>query len=131
MAQINQDFANIGSQFVQHYYNTLDSNPAGLKDLYAAESMLTWEEKSFMGQEQIMTKMQYTEQGLNCKKMKHQIVKSDFQPNPFNNGVMCMITGSLFIDDSTTPVKFAQVMHLAPFGGQYIIINDMFRLNYG
>jgi hypothetical protein len=66
----------------------------------------------------------------NFKECRHEIVKADYQPNPFN-GVVVFITGNLFVDGSPNPLKFAQVFQLHMQGAGFIIINDMFRLNVG
>lgn len=127
MAKVNSAFAQIGQNFCQHYYNKFDSNRADLQSLYTAESMLTFEEESVIGVNDIMKKLL----SLTFTKVRHVIVKADYQPNPFNNGVIVFVTGDLFIDDNTNPLKFAQVFHLAPYCDSYIIVNDMFRLNIG
>eukprot|EP00392_Amoebophrya_sp_AT5.2_P015004 g15190.t1 len=68
---------------------------------------------------------------LKFSKVKHTLTKVDFQPNPFNNGVFIFVTGDLKVDDEENPLKFAQVFHLVPHQGSFVIINDMFRLNIG
>ena len=49
--------AEIGTAFSQHYYNTFDSNRAGLQALYQDGSMLTFENEQFMGMQNIMQKL--------------------------------------------------------------------------
>jgi len=127
MANINQQFNEVGQQFVQHFYQTFDTNRQGLAQLYANESMMTFEGESFMGTEKIMAKLS----NLKFGKIQHKLTKVDCQPNPFNGGVMIFVTGDLKVDDDDNVLKFAQVFHLAQANGSWVIINDMFRLNIG
>lgn len=63
--------------------------------------------------------------------IRHDIKSFDAQPS-LNNGILCFVSGDLFIDKSENPVKFAQVFHLVPGGSAgFFCFNDMFRLNYG
>ena len=41
-------------------------------------------------------------------KIRHDIKSFDAQPS-LNNGILCFVSGDLYIDDSQNPVKFAQV----------------------
>lgn len=52
------DFQSVGTQFVQHYYTTIDSNRANLATLYSQESMLSFEGEQYLGVEAIMGKLQ-------------------------------------------------------------------------
>jgi hypothetical protein len=127
MAQINPQFAEIGQQFVVHYYQTFDTNRQALLPLYMDQSLLTFEGEQFQGAQSIVQKLctlQFT-------KVQHEIVKADHQPNPTNGGVITFVTGNLKVDDSPNPLKFAEVFHLAQTGSGWQIINNMFRLNIG
>lgn len=88
---------------------------------------MTFEGEAFQGVDLIVNKLN----SLPFKKVQHFVVKADFQPNPFNNGVMIFVTGDLRVDDEENKLKFAQVFHLVPLNGSFIIVNDMFRLNIG
>ena len=46
-----------GKAFAAHYYQTFDSNRAGLLNLYGPDSMLTFETSSVQGQQAITTKL--------------------------------------------------------------------------
>lgn len=50
-------FEQVGKQFVEHYYNTFDSNRVGLAGLYIEQSMMTYEGEQFLGVQQIMEKL--------------------------------------------------------------------------
>jgi len=127
MANINPQFTQIGEQFTQHYYNTFDTNRAGLSALYCNESMLSFEGEQFQGVNNIVEKIK----GLPFQSVKHNIVKADYQPNPVNGGVIIFVTGDLFVDGSPNPLKFAQTFVLSPAAGSFVITNDLFRLNIG
>jgi len=47
----------IGKAFVQHYYQTIDTNAAGLAGLYQPTSALTFEGQPFQGTDQIIAKL--------------------------------------------------------------------------
>lgn len=97
----------------------------GLKDLYTDDSMLTFEGEQYKGIGNILGKVGSFGQ------IKHEIKSFDAQPS-VNNGILCFVSGDLYIDESQNPVKFAQVFHLLPGGSAgYFCFNDMFRLNYG
>ena len=88
--------------------------------------MLSFEGDSFKGVAQIIDKFGSFGQ------IVHQIKSFDAQPSPMPNGILCFVSGDLFIDGSENPVKYAQVFHLLPGGSaSYYCFNDMFRLNYG
>lgn len=87
--------------------------------------MLSFEGEQFKGVAQILGKLGALD------KIRHDIKSFDAQPS-VNNGVVCFISGDLFIGDSENAVKFAQVFHLLPGGSAgFFCFNDMFRLNYG
>jgi hypothetical protein len=87
--------------------------------------MLTFEGEQFRGSQTIIDKFS------TFGNIKHVIKSFDAQPS-VNNGILCFVSGDLFIDGSDNPVKFAQVFQLFPGGSAgYFCYNDMFRLNYG
>ena len=93
--------------------------------MYTDDSMLSFEGEQFKGVAGIIDKFSSFGQ------IQHQIKSFDAQPS-VNNGILCFISGDLFIDGSENPVKFAQVFHLLPGGSAgFFCFNDMFRLNYG
>eukprot|EP00930_Biecheleria_cincta_P067862 TRINITY_DN5479_c0_g1_i1.p1 TRINITY_DN5479_c0_g1~~TRINITY_DN5479_c0_g1_i1.p1 ORF type:complete len:144 (+),score=28.93 TRINITY_DN5479_c0_g1_i1:56-433(+) len=122
------NFQQVGEQFCQHYYQTFDSNRAGLTPLYGDQSLLTFEGEQFQGAANIVQKIS----SLPFQKVQHQIVKCDCHPSLADNGVLIFVTGNLVVDDNQNPLKFAQVFKLnqGP-GGNYFCANDMFRLNIG
>jgi len=87
--------------------------------------MLTFEGEQFKGVESILNKVKSFGQ------IKHDIKTFDAQPS-VNNGIVCFVSGDLFIDGGENAVKFAQVFQLFPGGPSgYFCFNDLFRLNYG
>mmetsp|Transcript_25741 Transcript_25741/g.60087 ORF Transcript_25741/g.60087 Transcript_25741/m.60087 type:complete len:128 (+) Transcript_25741:92-475(+) len=122
------NFQQIGEQFCQHYYNTFDTNRAGLQPLYSDQSLLTFEDSQVSGSQAIVQKLA----SLPFRTVKHQIVKVDCQPCPGSMNVLIFVTGNLVVDENPNPLKFAQVFQLAQApGGNYFCQNDLFRLNIG
>ena len=64
--------------------------------------MLTFEGEAFKGVSNILGKVGSFGQ------IKHDIKSFDAQPSP-NNGIVCFVSGDLFIEGDSNPVKFAQV----------------------
>jgi len=128
MAGTITNFQAVGEQFVQHYYQTFDSNRGGLFPLYDANSMLTFEGEQFQSAQNIVQKLA----SLPFQKVQHQVVKCDCQPVIGENGVMIFVTGNLIVDDNQNPLKFAQVFYLKQLAPEkFVCQNDMFRLNIG
>jgi len=130
MANICANFQGIGQDFVKHYYQTFDTNRPNLAALYSNDSMLTFEGQQFQGAQAIMTQLT----SLPFKKVQHQVVKCDCQPNPSNGGVIVFVTGQLIVDDENQALQFAQAFHLAPSNpgapnSGFFCLNDLFRLN--
>eukprot|EP00929_Paragymnodinium_shiwhaense_P006135 TRINITY_DN1089_c0_g2_i1.p1 TRINITY_DN1089_c0_g2~~TRINITY_DN1089_c0_g2_i1.p1 ORF type:complete len:128 (-),score=29.75 TRINITY_DN1089_c0_g2_i1:75-458(-) len=127
MAGVPPNFQQIGEQFVQHYYQTFDSNRAGVQPLYGETSMMTWEGEQFQGAAAITQKLV----SLSFKTVQHQVTKADIQPSP-PGAILIAVSGNLAVDGGSNPLKFAQVFRLAqtPQGG-WFVQNDMFRLNIG
>ena len=67
--------------------------------------MLTFEGEAVQGASNIVQKLV----SMPFKKCRHEIIKKDFQPNPFNNGVIIFVTGNIYVDEEPNPLKFAQV----------------------
>ncbi|KAF8652734.1 hypothetical protein AX16_004232 [Volvariella volvacea WC 439] len=124
MADINA----IAKQFTDFYYNTFDSNRAGLQSLYRSQSMLTWEGQPIQGDSSICEKLT----SLPFSKVQHKVTTLDAQPSsPSVASMIVSVTGLLVVDDSPNPLQFSQVFQLLPDGSSYYVLNDIFRLNYG
>eukprot|EP00743_Colponemidia_sp_Colp-15_P002047 GILK01002221.1.p1 GENE.GILK01002221.1~~GILK01002221.1.p1 ORF type:complete len:135 (+),score=13.68 GILK01002221.1:33-407(+) len=122
------DFNAIGTQFVQHYYATFDSNRANLGNLYNESSMLTFEGAPTQGAQNIVNKLV----SLAFQSVQHVIKTLDCQPSGVPGGIIAFVSGDLVVDGGANPIKFAQVFHLLPTpNNSYFCQNDMFRLNYG
>ena len=112
----------MGTQFVSHYYQTIDGNRSVLASLYSDSSMLSFEGEQFLGSAAIMEKLGGFPQ------LAHKITSEDYQPT-INNGIIAFVTGMLTIDGGNA-MNYTQVFHLAPGGAQgYYVHNDIFRLN--
>ena len=102
-----------------HYYQTFDTNRAGLQSLYQDGSMLSFENEQFMGMQAIMTKLTVrvhpprtllpapvagladaraptSAQTLQFQTVQHQVTTTDCQPS-LGNGIVVFITGKLVV----------------------------------
>lgn len=116
-------FSEVGRQFVQMYYNLMETNRNNLAAFYNNESIMTFENGIFYGQQQIMEKL------LNNPSARYSILTCDCQPSP-NNGVVVFTMGDVSLDNSP-PMKFAHIVQLFPNGNSYFVLNDVFRLCIG
>eukprot|EP01099_Mayorella_cantabrigiensis_P006614 TRINITY_DN556_c0_g1_i2.p1 TRINITY_DN556_c0_g1~~TRINITY_DN556_c0_g1_i2.p1 ORF type:complete len:120 (+),score=25.30 TRINITY_DN556_c0_g1_i2:148-507(+) len=116
----------IARAFIQHYYQTFDSNRANLASLYQPQSMLSWEGKPFQGTQAIANQLT----SLPFQTVVHAITTFDVQPSP-GNGLLVFVCGDLKVDNEH-PMKFSQIFNLVPTEtGSYFVFNDIFRLNIG
>ncbi|KAF9276475.1 Nuclear transport factor 2 [Mortierella antarctica] len=118
-------YEQIGDQFVDFYYQTFDSNRAGLAPLYRDTSMLSFEGSQTAGAAAIGTKLA----GLPFTSVAHRIVTKDSQP--VGSDIVVLVTGQLLIDGESNAQQFSQTFYLKNEGGNYFIQNDVFRLIYG
>jgi hypothetical protein len=116
----------VAKAFTDHYYSTFDTNRPGLASLYQDQSMLTFEGQQFQGTQSIMEKLT----GLPFQSVQHRVVSLDAQPS-VGGGLVVFVTGQLITDGESKPLNFSQVFALMNVGGNYVVTNDMFRLNYG
>jgi len=98
------DFTEVGTQFVQHFYNTFNQPRENLMSLFSDQSMLTFEGEQFMGQQQIYSKLS------SFGKVAHNITTLDCQPTT-NNGILVFVCGTLSIEDGN-PMMFTETFHL-------------------
>ncbi|KAK1606610.1 hypothetical protein QYE76_030283 [Lolium multiflorum] len=117
----------VAKAFVQHYYQTFDSNRAALAGLYQDGSMLTFEGEKFGGAAAITNKIG----SLPFQQCQHKIDTVDCQPSGPQGGVLVFVSGTITTGPGEHPLKFSQMFHLLPAGGSFYVQNDMFRLNYG
>mmetsp|Transcript_60255 Transcript_60255/g.141953 ORF Transcript_60255/g.141953 Transcript_60255/m.141953 type:complete len:130 (+) Transcript_60255:57-446(+) len=124
-------FEQVGKAFVQHYYQTFDTNRAALASLYQDQSMFSWEGEKIQGAANIVAKLQ----ALPFQQVAHQVTSMDCHPTA-GDGVLVMVCGNLKVEGEAAdrpPLKYSQAFVLSPIpgGGGYWVLNDMFRLNYG
>lgn len=116
----------LATQFVSHYYTTVDSgNWQGLASLYQPQSILTFEGTKIEGGAQNII-----QKWSSIGRLVHNIgaFRKDIQQTP-GGSMILLVTGQLVVD-SNPPLNFTQVFHLVPFGaGQFYIHNEMFRLS--
>ena len=95
------EFETVGRQFVDHYYATfteLSTRPQ-LMNLYAEQSMMSFEGEQFLGAQSILEKLH------KFGTVHHKITTFDAQPTA-GEGIICMISGDLSIEGGN-PLKFA------------------------
>mmetsp|Transcript_3302 Transcript_3302/g.4038 ORF Transcript_3302/g.4038 Transcript_3302/m.4038 type:complete len:122 (-) Transcript_3302:20-385(-) len=115
----------VAKAFVQHFYQTFDTNVAALSGLYAPNSVLTFEGTQVSGTQNIMAKLSGVGQ------VKHDIKSMDVQPSQSQNAIIIFVTGSIKIGGDN-PLHFCEMFQLVSTGpGAYYVHNNVFRLNYG
>uniref|UniRef100_A0A7I4ECE9 NTF2-related export protein n=1 Tax=Physcomitrium patens TaxID=3218 RepID=A0A7I4ECE9_PHYPA len=128
----------LSKTFVEHYYNTFDTNRPALIGLYQEGSMLTFEGEKIKGAQAISNKLN----GLGFQQCKHHISTVDCQPSGLLDSMIVFVSGNLQLPGEEHMLKFSQMnelmiripvslmFHLVPANGTYFVFNDIFRLNY-
>uniref|UniRef100_A0A3P9J576 NTF2 domain-containing protein n=1 Tax=Oryzias latipes TaxID=8090 RepID=A0A3P9J576_ORYLA len=147
----------IGSSFVQHYYQMFDSDRSLLGSIYIDSSCLTWEGEPYQGKIAIVEKLT----SLPFTKIAHSITAQDHQPTP-DNCILSMVVGQLKVStpkngfpfipiqlktdelllffylllqaDEDQIIGFHQSFILKNINDAWVCTNDMFRLaihNFG
>ncbi|XP_038662736.1 nuclear transport factor 2 isoform X1 [Scyliorhinus canicula] len=118
----------IGSGFVQHYYQVFDADRSQLGSLYIDASCLSWEGQQFQGKTAIVEKII----GLPFRKIQHSITAQDHQPTP-DSCILSMVVGQLQADEDPV-MGFHQIFLLKNINDAWVCTNDVFRLalhNFG
>eukprot|EP01032_Pedospumella_encystans_P008216 gene8216-9779_t len=116
----------IAAAFINHYYTTLNNNPAELAGLYQPQSTLTFEGNKFEGPQAIIGKFQA------LGKVDHNVpmLTKDVQLSVNSSAMLIFVTGQLKISGGN-PLLFSHVFQLVATGpGQYYVHNEIFRLIY-
>lgn len=114
----------IGKQFVQHFYQVFKTDRANLGRLYHTESVLNWEQKRFVGQQNIGQHLA----SLPFGSIDFKFTTVDCQPTAAS-GVLVFVTGQLITEGETRALNFSQVFLLINVNNAWLLSNDMFRLN--
>ncbi|KAF9580639.1 Nuclear transport factor 2 [Lunasporangiospora selenospora] len=114
----------IAEQFVKFYYQTFDTNRAGLAHLYRDTSMMSFESAETMSAVAIVEKLV----SLPFSKVEHKILSVDAQPVDAN--ILILVSGQLLTDGESHPQFFSQSF-LLKNDGNFYIAHDIFRLIYG
>ncbi|CAI5779863.1 nuclear transport factor 2-like [Podarcis muralis] len=112
----------IGTSFIQLYYQQFDTNREQLASLYTDASCLSWEGQQYQGKASIMEKLLR----LPFQKIQHNITSQDHQPAP-DNCILSMVVGQLKVDDDPV-MGFHQLFVLKNINDKWICSNDIFRL---
>ncbi|XP_038300104.1 nuclear transport factor 2-like [Canis lupus familiaris] len=84
----------IGSSFIQHYYQLFDNDRTQLGAIYIDASCLTWEGQQFQGKAAIVEKLS----SLLFQKIQHSITAQDPQPMP-DSCIISMVVGQPKADE--------------------------------
>lgn len=115
----------VAKAFVQHFYQSFDTNAESLRGLYNPSSMMTFEGQQFQGTDAIIGKLKGVGQ------VRHQVKSTDIQPSATQSAILIFVTGSVQIGGDN-PLHFCEMFQLVSTGpNQYYVHNDVFRLNYG
>eukprot|EP00483_Globobulimina_turgida_P008872 UN08890 len=83
--------------------------------------MMTYEGSQHKGQKSIMQKLT----SLQFKTIKHETKTMDVQPSGAG-GLIIVVTGDLFIDESKNGIKFCEIFHLMKENNSFWIHNLVF-----
>ncbi|KAM4614068.1 nuclear transport factor 2 isoform 2-T2 [Discoglossus pictus] len=122
MADNKPIWEQIGSSFIQHYYNMFDNDRSCLSAIYIDSSCLTWEGEQFQGKTAIIEKLAM----LPFQKIQHSITAQDHQPTP-DSCILSMVVGQLKADDDQI-LGFQQTFVLKHFNDAWVCTNEIFRL---
>lgn len=95
----------LSKTFVEHYYNTFDTNRPALIGLYQEGSMLTFEGEKIKGAQAISNKLN----GLGFQQCKHHISTVDCQPSGLLDSMIVFVSGNLQLPGEEHMLKFSQV----------------------
>lgn len=124
----NPQFNDIGSQFVQAYYQAYEAaaNPEDralkLAGFYHDTCFFTFEDFAAQGKEAILNKIK----SLPITKIAHNVTKCDCQPMA-DGGVIVVIIGQLKTDDDP-PMPYAHTFILKNETNSFFIAHEFFRL---
>ncbi|KAF8533267.1 hypothetical protein BDD12DRAFT_899765 [Trichophaea hybrida] len=110
--------------YAQNLFGADASTRPGLSIFYRENSLLTFEEQKFTGVQAI------TEKYVGLPQMRYQCASRDVQPSAPDGSVLIYIIGQIMYEGTDHPQTFSQVFHLVPEGGQWYILNDIFRFVY-
>nr|CAG31259.1 hypothetical protein RCJMB04_4g18 [Gallus gallus] len=118
----------IGSSFVQHYYQLFDADRTQLGAIYIDASCLTWKDSSSRAKQlSLKNSLAFL-----SKKIQHSITAQDHQPTP-DSCILSMVVGQLKADEDPI-MGFHQIFLLKNINDAWVCTNDMFRLalhNFG
>uniref|UniRef100_A0A8C3UNI6 Nuclear transport factor 2 n=1 Tax=Catharus ustulatus TaxID=91951 RepID=A0A8C3UNI6_CATUS len=109
----------IGSSFVQHYYQLFDADRTQLGAIYV--SMHRKGDSSSRAKQPLLKNSL-----LPFQKIQHSITAQDHQPTP-DSCILSMVVGQLKADDDQV-LGFHQTFLLKNFQGAWVCTNEVFRL---
>nr|XP_034348518.1 nuclear transport factor 2-like [Arvicanthis niloticus] len=111
----------IGSSFIQHYYQLFDKDRTQLGTIYMDASYLTWEGQQFQGKAAIVEKLS----NLLFQEIQQSITAWDHQPTPDSCSIS-MVVGQLKPDEYPI-MGFHQIFLLKNINDASVCTDDTFR----
>uniref|UniRef100_A0A8C2Q206 NTF2-related export protein n=1 Tax=Cyprinus carpio TaxID=7962 RepID=A0A8C2Q206_CYPCA len=121
----------IGSSFVQHYYQLFDTDRTQLGSIYVSIVLSSFLQDSSLLTSPLAREMS-SRNSLPFTKIAHSITAQDHQPTP-DSCILSMVVGQLKADDDPI-MGFHQSFILKNINEAWVCTNDMFRLalhNFG
>jgi len=118
------NFAEIGQQFVDHYYRAFSQNRESVVALYHEQAMLTYEQHMAQGTANIR---EVLVNKLSFGNIQHIITKVDVQPT-LDMGLIILVTGRLKTDEDH-PHAFSETFLVKQINGNFLLLHDIFRLS--
>ncbi|CAD7682736.1 unnamed protein product [Nyctereutes procyonoides] len=115
----------MGSSFIQHYYQLFDNLRTQLGTIYIDASCLMWEGQQFQGKAAIVEKLSSL-----LLDTQHSITAQDHQPTP-DSCIISMVVGQLKADEDSIMGSTRSSINI---DDAWVCTNDMFRLalyNFG
>lgn len=105
----------------------MTSNRQALLNFYAPNSVMSYERKTYVGIDQIASKIKSFTFG----QIAYDFQEYDVQPSPVQSGIVIVLVGSIRMDQEM-PMKFTQTFQVVPNQqGGFYISNDFFRFIMG
>ncbi|EDM13137.1 rCG48592 [Rattus norvegicus] len=111
----------LGSSFIQHYYQLFDNNRTQLCVIYIDSPCLTWEGQLFQGEAATVEKLS----SLPFHKIQHSIMAQDHQPSP-DSCIFSMVVGQPKADED--PITGFHWKQTKIINEAWVPTNNTFRL---
>lgn len=108
---------NIGEQFLKAFFTPgVDTG-----NFYGNDSILTFEQETFIGKEDILSKI---------KMLAVNTIPNNYSVQPSSNGILIYFSGNCCIAGETNQMPFTRCIFLANSNGSYYIKNDIYKISF-